>query len=227
LFAWKEELVRACVGKLTLVVLQVGSADQWIWHLHSSHCYFVSSAYNKLTDVDNNVHQNSYKFVWVKVVPLKVSIFTWRLFRNRVSTRGNLLHRHIRAANEQGCIANCGVHVDVNYLFVNCDFFGRIWYYISCWLGFSIAFNGRVLDHIYQFGSLRGFSHKVKCSLNVIWLSVAWVTWNITNIFFRGRRKLYMVFVKGWSFSHIGGLSRNMFYSILSTNYGGCILFIV
>jgi hypothetical protein len=88
------------VRRLTSVVLQVRSANHWVWHLHSSHCYFVSSAYKKLTEVESNEHQNSHKFVWLKVVPIKVSIFAWRLFRNRVPTRDNLLHRRIITANE-------------------------------------------------------------------------------------------------------------------------------
>jgi len=36
LFAWEEELVRECVERLTSTVLQVGSADHLVWHLHSS-----------------------------------------------------------------------------------------------------------------------------------------------------------------------------------------------
>jgi hypothetical protein len=76
LFSWEEELLIECVGRLKSVVLQVGSPDQLIWHLHSSHCYSVSIAYNNLTDVDINQHQNPHQFVWLKVVPLKVSIFS-------------------------------------------------------------------------------------------------------------------------------------------------------
>lgn len=34
LFSGEDELLIECVGRLNLVVLQVGSPDQWIWHLH-------------------------------------------------------------------------------------------------------------------------------------------------------------------------------------------------
>jgi len=30
LFAWEDELVRECIGRLTSVVLQVGTIDHWI-----------------------------------------------------------------------------------------------------------------------------------------------------------------------------------------------------
>ena len=98
------------MGQLNSVVLQVGSADQWIWHLHSSHCYSVSSAYNNLTNVDINQHQNPHQFVQLKVVPLKVTIFAWRLLHNIVLTRDNLLHRRVISAHEQGSTTNCGVN---------------------------------------------------------------------------------------------------------------------
>ena len=181
LFTWEEELVRECVGRLTPVVLQVGSADRWIWHLHSSQCYSVSSAYNKLSKMGINQYHNSHNFVWLKVNPLKVSIFAWKLLRNRVPTRNNLFQWRIIACTDQECTAACGMNKDVNHLFVNCNFYGRLWYLISRWLGFSTVYNSRILEHIYQFDSLGGFSHKAQCSLYVIWLSVAWIIWQECN----------------------------------------------
>ena len=63
--------MRECVGRLTLVVLQVGSVYRWIWHLHSSQCYSVSSASNKLSEVDINQHHNSHKFVRLRLFLLR------------------------------------------------------------------------------------------------------------------------------------------------------------
>jgi len=68
-------MVRECVKRLTSVVLQVGSADHWVWQLHFSMCYFVSSACNKLTKMDINDHHIDYNFVCLKEVSFKVSIF--------------------------------------------------------------------------------------------------------------------------------------------------------
>jgi len=66
--------------------------------------------------------------------------------------------------------------------FVKCDVYGKLWYFIFSWLDFSTVFNGKVLQHIYQFGSFGGFSHKVQNSLNAIWLCVAWIIWKEHNI---------------------------------------------
>ena len=142
----------------------------WSMDLAFARCYSVSSAYNNLTDVDIIQHQNPHQFVWLKVVPPKVSIFSWRLLCNIVLTRDNLLQRRVISASEQGCTTNCCVNEDMDHLFVKCDFYGRLWYFISSWLGFCTTYNGKVLEHIYQFGSLGGFSYKVQSFLNVIWL---------------------------------------------------------
>lgn len=49
LFAWEEELLGECVVRPTSVTLQVDRVYRWIWNLHVSNCYSVSSAYSCLT----------------------------------------------------------------------------------------------------------------------------------------------------------------------------------
>lgn len=86
-----------------------------------------------------------------------------------------MVKRRILAIDDQGCLANCGSNEDKDNLFVNCDFFGKLWSIIYGWLGFSPAFHGCVLDHLIQFGGLGDFSNYVRLSLKIIWLSVVWV----------------------------------------------------
>ena len=66
LFAGEEQVLEECVELLTTVSKQVGVEDRWVWKLHSSHCYTVSSAYHSLTDdigldsIDNSSIVNSH-----------------------------------------------------------------------------------------------------------------------------------------------------------------------
>jgi len=80
LFAWEELLVGECVERLSVLVLQVGLADRWVWKLHPSNKYTVQSAYTYLTAVNINITEDFHHFLWLKEVPLKVNIFVWRLF---------------------------------------------------------------------------------------------------------------------------------------------------
>lgn len=58
---------------------------------------------------------------------------------------------------------------------VGCDFFGRIWCLVSNWLGFDTMTHGTLLDHIVHFCGLGGFLKQVRLSMNIIWLSTAFV----------------------------------------------------
>lgn len=54
----------------------------------SSHRYIVSRAYNILTVVDRDNYSENSPALWLKAVPLKVSLFAWCLLLNRVHKGG-------------------------------------------------------------------------------------------------------------------------------------------
>ncbi|RHN79618.1 putative reverse transcriptase zinc-binding domain-containing protein [Medicago truncatula] len=178
LFAWEEEKVLECCDILTNIVLQPNHYDRWIWHLHASNNYNVTSAYNHLlTLISNNLSATHTSEIWNKEVPLKISLFAWRLLRDRLPTTDNLIKRHILLLNAQLCVGGCGMMGDAKHLFLSCDFFGKLWYGISHWLSCHIVFPEHVPDHLYQFGTLGGFSKNNRSAFHLIWLSCVWVIW--------------------------------------------------
>jgi len=178
LFAWEEEKVRECCDILTNIVLQPNHSDRWIWHLHASSNYNVISAYNHLlTPTSNNLSAIHMSEIWNKEVPLKISLFVWRLLRDRLPTTDSLIKRHILLPNAQLCVGGCGMMEDAKHLFLSCDFFGKLWYGISHWLSYHIVFPEHVPDHLYQFGTLGGFSKNNCSAFHLIWLSCVWVIW--------------------------------------------------
>ena len=84
-----------CVERLSVFILQVDLADRWVWKLNPSNKYTVQSAYSYLTAVDNNITEDFHHFLWHKAVPLKVNIFVWRLFLDRLATKENLRKRNV------------------------------------------------------------------------------------------------------------------------------------
>ncbi|GAU24627.1 hypothetical protein TSUD_289900 [Trifolium subterraneum] len=103
LLAWEEELVVECVDCLSSVFLQDGVLDRWEWKLHSSKCYSVKSAYSYLTATNNTHNEGLDCFLWLKSVPLKVNIFVWRLFLNRLPTKDNLYKRGVIDTSQLSC----------------------------------------------------------------------------------------------------------------------------
>ncbi|GAU10688.1 hypothetical protein TSUD_424680, partial [Trifolium subterraneum] len=136
---WEEELVRECIMRLSNVVLQDNEHDRWVWKLHSSHVYSVQSAYDYLTATDENLNAGFDKFLWLKSVPLKVNLFVWRLFLNRLPTKDNLHRRGVLAATQLTCVSSCGSVETADHLFFQCDFYGQLWHLLSNWLGTQVA----------------------------------------------------------------------------------------
>nr|ABN08325.1 hypothetical protein MtrDRAFT_AC155890g41v2 [Medicago truncatula] len=81
---------RLILLKSVLSFIPVGMADRWVWKLHHSNKYILQSTYSYLTAVDTNITEDFHHFLWHKAVPLKVNIFVWRLFLNRLATKDNL-----------------------------------------------------------------------------------------------------------------------------------------
>ncbi|RHN69534.1 putative reverse transcriptase zinc-binding domain-containing protein [Medicago truncatula] len=61
-------------------------------------------------------HSNA---IWNNEVPLNVSLFAWRLLRNRLPTTNNLIRRHILHHNAQLCVGGYDVMEDIDHLFLS------------------------------------------------------------------------------------------------------------
>jgi hypothetical protein len=109
----------------------------------------IDLAYSFLTASDTNLNEGFDSFLWLKAVPLKVNLFVWRLFLNRLPTKDNLFRRGAIEAAQLSCAALCGELEDRDHLFFWCDVYERIWLLISKWLGFESAFNATTCTHAY------------------------------------------------------------------------------
>ena len=78
-------------------------SDRWRWLLDPVNGYSVKGTYNFLTTADESIARGLFNDVWHKNVPLKVSIFAWRLLRNRLPTKDNLLRRRVLQHDDISC----------------------------------------------------------------------------------------------------------------------------
>lgn len=155
--AWEEEKVKECCEILINIVLQPNIHNGWLWHLHDSNKYNVTSAYNDIMSSVNIVAADNSNTIRNNEVPLNVSFFAWRLLRNWLPITYNLIIRHILHLNAQLCVAGCGIMEDIDRLFISCDFFEIFWIGISNWLGFITVHPKHVAYHFLQFENLGGF----------------------------------------------------------------------
>jgi len=107
LLAWEEELVVEIRNLLTNVTLQDTEPDVWLWRPNIGDGYTVRGVYQMLMRQEMHNHDVVSDAPWHKSVPLKVFICAWRLFRNRWSTKDNLVRRGVITNVTQLCVTGC------------------------------------------------------------------------------------------------------------------------
>jgi len=115
---------------LASVTLQVNREDKWLSTLKNSNTFTVRSLYDFLTiqlQVELPVDVSS---IWHRDVPLKVVVFAWRLFRDRLPTKDNLLRRGVINHDSRTCVAGCDFVESSSHLFLHCNIFGSVWHLI-------------------------------------------------------------------------------------------------
>jgi hypothetical protein len=142
LLAWEEDTVRECYLLVHNVVLQENVSDTWRWLLDPVHGYTVREAYRYITSNGVHVDRSTVDDVWHKLIPSKVSLFVWRLLRNRLPTKDNLVRRRVLQISESACVSGCGVTETASHLFLGCHILGSLWYHIWQWLGISTVCSG-------------------------------------------------------------------------------------
>jgi len=168
LFAWDEELVGDLTLLLQNVTLQTDKNDMWLWNLEASHVFSVRSAYNSISVQHHSASSVAASYIWIKDILLKVGLFAWRLFRDRLPTKDNLLKRGVIPNDSRLCVAGCGFEENSSHLFLHCNFFGTAWHHIFRWLGITMVSPLSVGDHFNQFIFVGGVAKARRSILQVI-----------------------------------------------------------
>jgi len=168
LLSWEEETVTECLTLLFDIVLQDTISDRWRWVLDLINGYSVRGTYQYLTSTDTQVERGLTDAVWLKQVPLIVSVFVWRLLRNILPTKDNLVRRRVLQHDHTACVGGCGSPETAVHFILRCDIFGSLWHSIYQWVGISFISLEMVSDHLHQFGYLAGLPRFIYPFLKVI-----------------------------------------------------------
>jgi len=103
------------------LVPQVQQQDTWRWEGETNGRYTVRNAYRLLDRGSPNENQDGvFNIIWKLKIPIKASIFAWRLIGDRLPTKCNLRRRNIEIY-DISC-PFCRNHgEDASHLFFNCD----------------------------------------------------------------------------------------------------------
>ncbi|KAK2449586.1 hypothetical protein QL285_008771 [Trifolium repens] len=169
---WEEEELRECRALLLIC---------WQWRPDPDMGYTVRGAYQLLTTQAPVTMDDAAKLVWHPLVPLKVSIFAWRLQRDRLPTKANLVTRGILSTVAHSCVSGCGEVESAHHLFLSCSMFGHIWTLVHAWIGIPMVEYTSLRDHFVQFTSSASGSRARRSFMQLIWLACAWVVWTERN----------------------------------------------
>ncbi|XP_024642310.1 uncharacterized protein [Medicago truncatula] len=155
-----------------------GDLWRWIRRLWQWEEELLEECRALLLDVSLNpnvpqVADYALDLVWHKQVPLKVSVFAWRLIRDRLPKRTNLIARRVLSPDMSSCVAGCGHPESAQHLFLLCNTFGSLWHLVRDWIGCYGVDTDNIFDHFLQFTHLTGGGVARRSFMQLIWLLCA------------------------------------------------------
>jgi len=168
-------LVEECRFLLDTALGQSNVVDRWQWDPDPYDEYTVRGAYQTLTSMVTPTVEATDDLVWHKQVPLKASIVSWRLLKDRLPTRLNLQRRGLLEVAAITCVSGCGNEESASRLFLHCDVFVSLWQYIRSWIGVSGVDPHNISEHLYQFIHYTGHTKARRSFLQLIWLLCVWL----------------------------------------------------
>jgi hypothetical protein len=128
---------------------------------------------------------------------LKVSMLAWRLLRNRLLTKDNLVRRHITHHDAGLCVTGCGGVETAYHLFLFCPVFAPLWSLVRSWVGVSSADSLSIHDHFLQFVYSAGGSQERLFFVQLLCLCCIWVVWlERNNIIFKAKESSVLQMVE-------------------------------
>ncbi|GAU18937.1 hypothetical protein TSUD_229270 [Trifolium subterraneum] len=166
--AWDEEMLWECQTLLSNLSLQVQSLHRWQRQPDPVIGYTVQGAYQLLTAQDSATMADAENLIWHPQVPLKVSIFAWRLHRDRLPKKANLVVRDVLSTAADSCVFGCGAAESAHHIFLSCSISGSIWPLVRSWIDITSVDSTSLHDHFVQFTYSSGGSRVRRSFLQLI-----------------------------------------------------------
>lgn len=114
----------------------------------------IITIYCFLTTIGEPLDRTMVDDIWQRHISSKVSVFVWRLLRNRLFTKDNLVRRQVIPITDTVCITGCGGLETSTHFFLHCDILNSLWYHVWHWLHISSVSAGNIRQHFIQFTSM-------------------------------------------------------------------------
>ncbi|PWA93092.1 RNA-directed DNA polymerase, eukaryota [Artemisia annua] len=151
--------------------------DRWVWDLNGDGVFRVKDVRTLLDECFLPKAPTATR--WVKYVPIKINVFAWKVFLDRLPTRSNLQHRGIHVSDSL-CPICSSVQEDSSHLFFSCSLVTDVIRLVCRWWNLSWSPHGSYSDWLIWFNSIR-LSSKVKGLLEGVFYVSWWSVWMFRN----------------------------------------------
>ncbi|GKC28667.1 RNA-directed DNA polymerase, eukaryota [Tanacetum coccineum] len=165
------------VSKLIDSIELVEEQDKWVWNLEGDGVFKVASA-RRFID-EGLSEMEGVQTRWVKLVPIKVNVFAWRLAVNKLPTRFNMSSRGLEIPSIVCPVCNVGAET-VDHLFFSCSVASSIMAKVLGWWGFLESGISSYHNWVSWFEGLRlkkVAKDYLEATIFVSW----WVFWGYHN----------------------------------------------
>ncbi|GJQ90938.1 RNA-directed DNA polymerase, eukaryota [Tanacetum coccineum] len=151
--------------------------DRWVWNLDSSGEFSVASIRRKIDDV--RLSNVGLKTRWVKSVPIKVNVLSWKVMVEALPTRLNMSRRGISIPSIMCPV--CDEEVEsVNHLFFRCKVCYQIGRKVLKWWNMSDQEVNSYAEWSVWMASIR-IGSKLKEIFEGVWITTWWYMWWYRN----------------------------------------------
>ncbi|KAL5172959.1 Serine/threonine-protein phosphatase 7 [Glycine soja] len=186
LFDYENEQAIAFMEDISAFSIQQQLQDIMVWKAEPNGLYSTKSAYRLLMPTNSpGQHSRNFQILMKLKIPPRADMFSWRLFRDRLPTRANLLRRNV--VLQQTMCPLCGNHQEeAGHLFFHCRMTIGLWWEFMSWTRFKGAFSTDPATHFIQF--CEGFgtrrNHNRRC---IWWIALTSTIWQHRNsLLFKG-----------------------------------------
>nr|GEX32519.1 RNA-directed DNA polymerase, eukaryota [Tanacetum cinerariifolium] len=171
------------------------SQDNYLWFrlisaIHGSNLHVSSAAHSsnwsKIINEVNSLKSRGVDLLshyvptrWIKCVPIKLNVFAWRLFLDRLTTRSNLALRNV-AVPTLGCPICDHSLEDSSHLFFGCSLARDILKAVCCWWDLGSHSFISYTEWFSRFKSIR-LNSKSKEALEGVFYVAWWSIWSFRN----------------------------------------------
>nr|GEU89845.1 RNA-directed DNA polymerase, eukaryota [Tanacetum cinerariifolium] len=91
--------------------------DRWYWDLNGSGAFYAKDVLNLLDE--SFLPKDNIATRWIKFIPIKINVFAWKVYLDRLPTRLNLLHRGVHVPS-LSCPIYSAAPEDTSHLLFSC-----------------------------------------------------------------------------------------------------------